>query len=172
MSSASDALQRLAVAHAMAAWAKGLEAQARSEADAALREAHEATGACNARVLVGGTKVGTLSVAVSNAAVRVFDQSAYEAWLEGLYRAGDQRVVRRVSYELPGLPKEASVIAGQACDPATGEVIPGVEWVAGGDVCSTRLSGCKVDDVRCAMLAAGIPFGWLDGQAALPGGEA
>ena len=170
MSRASDALERLAVAHAMVAWARGIEEQAREEADAALLEAHEATGATNAQVLVGGTKVGTLSVAVSNPAVRVVDQSAYDAWLEGLYRAGDPRVVRRVSYSIPDLPKKAPVIAGQACDPATGEVIPGVGWAAGGEVASTRLSGCKVDEIQSAMRAAGIR---LDAYAsALLGGGA
>lgn len=175
-SSAAEALARLGVAHAVAAWARGVEAQARRDADAALMEAHDALGAKNAEVTVCGVKVGTLSVATSKGRVAVSDASAWQACLRDLHDAGDPRVARRVAYDAQAVLDGAAVDDGRVVDPATGEELAGLAWVPGGEATGTRLGGCSAGKVAEALRAGGLDLAkaarMLDEGAplALPGG--
>ncbi len=156
MSSLKDITSRLAMLHAIAAWAKEQEAVCRGMANDKLLELHDETGARSAAVSVGGVNVGTFSVSESKPRIAVADNAEYQAWLRDLHEDGDARVIAHTSYDFPGFEKSLEVVNGNVIDPKTGEVVPGLEYVPGGATLGTRLSGCGIDDVRCAMASAGI----------------
>lgn len=176
-SSAAEALSRLGVAHAVAAWAKRQECAARDEAEGALLEAHEALGANSAGIAVCGVKVGTLSVRTSSDAVVVADDAAWQDHLRDLYAAGDPRVRMEVRYDAPDIQRGAAVADGVPVDADTGEVLPGLAWRPGGAVAGTTLRGCSEEAVAKALQAGGMDLPAAvrelsDGAAGLPGGGA
>lgn len=157
MSSAAEILQELAVVRAAGKVLKDRENALELQANENLLEANRTLGSKNADVRVMGEKVGTLSIQVSNPKFKVEDGSKWQAFLEKLSIEGDDRV--RVVYEAPAVFNGLAAVGGKdgirVVDAATGEVVPGVRYVPGGEVAGARLTGCKVKDVENALLVGG-----------------
>lgn len=156
MTNISDAMGYAALMSAIAKWADGEAKKARHAADETMCEAWKQLGTKNAEARIGGVKVGAMSVVTTKDEIKVTDEQAYQEWLGQLYDEGDRRVRETVTYSSSSILTDAGVVNGVVCDSATGEAIPGVEFVHGGDFKYTRLSGCKPDDVRSALVATGL----------------
>lgn len=157
MSSAAEILQDLAVVRAAGKVLKERENELRRQADESLLDVNRAFGSKNADVRVMGVSVGTLSVQVSNPRFEVENEPVYQEFLKGLYANGDDRV--RLVYEAPALWGCLAAVGGKdgirVVDTGTGEVVPGVRYVPGGEVTGTRFTGCKVGDVEDALRVGG-----------------
>ena len=181
------ASEALAVAEAVyrlaqKARATGEPGNARAAVDAESVALYEATGCRSRDLLVGGSKVGTVSLTVKEGAA-VTDAEAFGAWayangngaevetvnLAWLTPSQTERVVALVRRMNPAavavrheadkdLEKHLRQGPGGACVADGGEVVPGVEWRRSA---STRVSGCKPERVADALRASGRDAGLL-----------
>lgn len=118
--------------------------------------------------LPDGTEVATVARAGGKTSARVTDPAKFLAWVQGSHPAEVEPVVRS-SYQTALLAAIDS--AGDAIDPDSGEVVPGVEFTTGtayltvtyakGDVGGQEL-------IKRAWRGGQIS---LDSLLALPGGE-
>lgn len=165
----------------------------RGLADADLLASYEGAGVKGVDLRVGGAKVGSLSVRTSKAGPVVTDQTAWQSWLRSRREEGDMRPRRVVTVDASKLadnlvdalamamPAAVSVAweapdvlkglsdggEGRVVDPASGEVVPGVEWATGGAV-GTTMRGCEPDKVSAALAALGMSMEQASRQLAAP----
>ena len=144
----------------------------RAIADSYICDLYENVGVSKVDLKVNGSKVGTLSVSVSDDP-QICDQSAYVEWLKDgeyvKYRPTihldmlSEETVKKiielaeaenaysVEYvqEVPQLRDIARRVGDCAVSVNTGEVVPGIVWKD--HVTGTRISGCKPEDVSDAL---------------------
>lgn len=101
----------------------------RAEVQALLDDAREQTGATQvAAKLPDGTQVAKVSCSEPKPEARVADDAAFLAWVRANYPS---EIERRFVTEVRGAFAEKLLAqmtaAGVACDPETGELVPGVE---------------------------------------------
>lgn len=171
MSRAQELLQELAVTHAAVEVLKGREGELRAEADRLLMESHEQFGSHDALVRVFGSKVGKLSVSVSNPRILVEDPDEWQGFLKEMHGDGDDRVRASVVYDAPAIMNGLAVDGGRVVDPVTGVVARGVAYRPGGAVCGTKLTGCRRDEVLAALRAAGKGIEGVFGYLGAPVSE-
>lgn len=100
-----------------------------------------------------GTNLGAVSVSAGRAKAKVYDERAFLAWVAERHPGEVVQVVRE-SFAKRLL--DAATIAGDPVDPATGEVIPGVEVAVGDPYLTVRPAAGAVDRMRETLLATGL----------------
>ncbi len=169
---ALNAQGKVAVLTAIEKLAKSELKEARQEADQEMMELYEGFGTDRAKILLGGTEVGTISLRFSSDAYKVTDQEAFEEFclLNGL--ADIKRAIRpeymfevvnRIKDEMPHaiceevtLKKDAEKMfenAGSAFIlTGTSEIVPGIIPVPK-EVIGTTVRGCDPKAVMPALQA-------------------
>lgn len=114
--------------------------------------------------LPDGTQVGEISRAGGTASPKVTDPVKFLGWVEE-NRPGE--VVRSVRESYQKALLEDMKKAGKAVDPATGDVVPGVEFVPSSEYLVVRYAGEGKEAIRRAWQAGRIDLGSM---LALPAG--
>lgn len=107
-----------------------------------------------------GTDLGSVALAAGRVSAKVTDPAAFQAWVA--VRHPDE-LVQQVRESFTHRVLNQAAATGDPVDPMTGEVIPGVEVVAGDPYLTVRPTAAAKDRMRETLQASGL--------LVLPGGE-
>lgn len=125
----------------------------------AIADAFAETGADRVRVTDDdGTDLGTVSRSRGRATAKVTDPDAFTAWVAA---AHPEAIVTTVDPDWTARLLLSCKVSGDPVDPATGEVVPGVDLVEGAPSISARPTNAARD--RMAALLAGTDLLGLTG---------
>lgn len=131
----------------------------RVEVQAAIDEAAETTGVRQVDAsLPDGTRVAKISLTESKPEARVVDADAFKAWVRANHPGEiERRMVTEVRAAFESKILGEMTAAGVPCDPATGELVPGVEFKATrARTHSVRFEKSGRDDVARAWRAGAL----------------
>lgn len=163
MTDLQRAARTVVTAKLLADVVKGEGDRAKADVDAAMAE----LGVERLRVADGsGGDAGTLSRVPGRTSARITDEAAFERWVAERYPDQMIQAVR------PGFRERLLHAAMQAGDPVdvTGEVIPGVEVVAGEPYVSFRASSGAKSRMRDLLASSGL-LALTDGRDPIGGGS-
>lgn len=173
-----NAVQESAVLTAIEKMVKARLGERRQDADAAMVELYESTGADRMKIKLGDDEIGTLTLTFSKDAYEVTDAEAFHDFMlaQGLASINKEirpefmlEAIKRIEDETPGAIRETVVVSKDASKlmKRAGDsfVLEGTEAIIPGiapkppEIKDTRLTGCEPEKVVSAM-------------SALPGGVA
>jgi hypothetical protein len=146
-------------------------ADAKKAADCEIRDTWRPADRLTA-TLPNRTDVGTVTLAKGRTTAAVTDPAAYEAWVRENHPEWIETVpaTERINPDATARLTSAAKKNGVAVDAETGEVVPGIEVVAGDAYPMVKLN----EDARDAVAAAwrdGSLNGLVSGLLAIEGGE-
>lgn len=105
-------------------------------------------------VLPDGSDIGTVSVAKGRKTIRVVDEAAYREWVRehsphNVFAPEPVEQVRPAYTK--ALADQAEVVDGLLVDATTGEVVPGIQQVAGEPYVSVKISDTQLDELFEAL---------------------
>lgn len=100
-----------------------------------------------------GLKLGAVSLACADVKAKVADERAFTAWVAARYPDEMVEVVREAFAKKL---LDGATAAGEPIDPATGEVVPGVELAPGEPYLTVRPTADAKARMRETILASGL----------------